>query len=125
MIVEDITKPAKNQRRLSQKKPPKVLLSDLEDPVLAQFAKRCARMATCVVDMFPSDSFFAWDLFSAQVDKMEEEGMGNNMGASLDALSENQLERIKLVKYVSVLFLFFHDIPTSLADELWSIRHSL
>ncbi|KAF5345722.1 hypothetical protein D9757_014963 [Collybiopsis confluens] len=102
MNIDDVTTPvaATNSRRVRARKT-KILETDFPDPRLPRFAKRCTRMATCILDLFPTDRMFSWQLFSDELQKIISDGLGDDLSEALLAVSRNSLLRTNLVTYMN------------------------
>ncbi|KAF5388791.1 hypothetical protein D9757_005570 [Collybiopsis confluens] len=102
MNIDDVTTPvaATNSRRVRARKT-KILETDFPDPRLPRFAKRCTRMATCILDLFPTDRMFSWQLFSDELQKIISDGLGDDLSDALLAVSRNSLLRTNLVTYMN------------------------
>ena len=84
----------------------KILVSDFEDQKLAIFAKRCARMATCIVHMCPENSLFCWPTFTQELERLGNEGRADQLLKSLAMINKDLEVRDQLVRFVSNLHLF-------------------
>lgn len=78
----------------------KIVLGDFSHPKVALLAKRCTRMATCVIDMFPDSPMFAWDMFSAEIKCMHSDGSGNSYIDGLAQMSGDADRRDDLLRFV-------------------------
>lgn len=106
-MVEDVNLP-NSQRSKSGKDrglSSKVLLSEFANPKLARLAKRCARMATCTVNMCPEDPLFSWPTFTDEIERLVKEGRGSDLVESLKTVNDDPEGRDKLVKFVSMQLL--------------------
>ncbi|KAF5374552.1 hypothetical protein D9757_012416 [Collybiopsis confluens] len=102
MIVEDVTGPEKKKQKRHKGANEKILQNDFENPELARFAKRCARMGTCILNMYPHrDCMFAWKLFSSELHKLAEDGSNEDLLESFLALSADGGERKKLITFMN------------------------
>ncbi|KAF5358721.1 hypothetical protein D9757_013035 [Collybiopsis confluens] len=101
--VKDITKRGKRRssRRRQGGKKPKVLLKEFDNDDLPLLAKRCARMGTCIINMFPDNKLFAWALFSDKLREMAAEGAADDMVRYLKEISSNSNKRKDLVTFMS------------------------
>lgn len=59
-------------------------------------------MATCVVDMFPDNAMFAFDMFFDQVKELQAEGRASHYIAALDCINADPEKRDDLVRFVMV-----------------------
>lgn len=84
----------------------KVLVSDFSNPKLAIFAKRCARMATCIVDMCPQDTLFSWPTLKEEMERLVEEGRGDEFIKDLAEINKDPNLRDRLVRFVSHLHFY-------------------
>lgn len=101
ILVNEVTQPAlqkQSQHRITSRK---ILLSDFHFPKVALLAKRCTRMACCILDMFPEDPTVAWALFSSEIKKMAEHDSGNAYVMALAAIKEDVNKRDELIRFVS------------------------
>ncbi|KAF5366097.1 hypothetical protein D9757_012690 [Collybiopsis confluens] len=96
MPMKDVTKRQK-KRPIKQRRgrKPKVLLKEFDNEDLALLAKRCARMGTCILSMFPDSKLFAWGLFSETLKTMAAEGSADDM------ISSDTNKRKDLVTFMS------------------------
>jgi hypothetical protein len=107
LIVDDVTT-SSNSKSKSEKggsRAQKILVSDFENTKLAVFAKRCARMATCIDNMCPEDNLFAWPIFTEEMERLNNEGRADQFLASLAEINEDPNVRDNLVRFVSDLYL--------------------
>lgn len=101
MMVRDVTtrktrKPAKQKQT---RKADKVLVTDFKVEELALLAKRCARMATCTINMFPDNKLFAWGLFSDTLKVMAADGSADDMARYLLKITRTP-KRQQLITFV-------------------------
>ena len=61
-------------------------------------------MATCVVDMFPENAFFAWDTFTDQFQQVVDEGRGKEMIEALKVVVDNGDKKDELIRFVRFFF---------------------
>ena len=78
----------------------KALVADFDDPQLAIFAKRCARMATCLVNMCPEDPLFGWPTLTEEMERLVSEGRGDEFLQSLDKMKALPKARDQLIRFV-------------------------
>ena len=105
MVVEDTTQPLKrNHKHKFQGTGNKILLSDFAYPPLALFAKQCCQMATCIVDMFPENAFFAWNTFTDQFQQVVDEGRGKEMIEALKVVVDDGDKKDELIHFVRFFF---------------------
>ncbi|KAF5380310.1 hypothetical protein D9757_007981 [Collybiopsis confluens] len=98
--VEDVPSKAQSQKKVkggSQK----ILVSDFSNRKLAVFAKRCARAATCVVNMFPEDPTFCWEILTEEIQLLAAEGRAESFLESLQEISYNVDERDLFLRFMS------------------------
>ena len=120
MVVEDTTQPLKrNHKHKFRGTGNKILLGDFAYPPLALFAKRCCRMATCVVDMFPENAFFAWDTFTDQFQQVVDEGRGKEMIEALKVVVDDGDKKDELIRFVRFFFRTLSLLLCLPLDELW------
>jgi len=102
MNVEDTTQLSKRKRTKGNisHKTGKILLKAFDYPPLALFAKRCCRMATCIVDMYPENPHFAWDTFSAELKRLSDEGRGHDMLEALKEIAQDGDKKDDLIRFV-------------------------
>lgn len=101
LVVEDVTSSFKSKQRKRNGNCSKALASDFSNPRLAVFAKRCTRMATCIVDMCPQDPLFSWPTFTEEIERLVNEGRGQDFVEALANISEDPNLRDHLVRFVS------------------------
>jgi hypothetical protein len=80
----------------------KVLLNEFKNRKLAVFAKRCTRMAVCLVDMCPEDPLFSWPTLTEEMERLVSEGRGKDFIDSLSKMEEAE-DRDRLVRFASNL----------------------
>jgi hypothetical protein len=83
----------------------KVKLSEFLDAKLPLFAKRCARMATCIVDLCPEEKLFSWPVFTEEIHRLGEEGRADSFLEYLDEIKEDPDTRDRFLTFVSDLIL--------------------
>ncbi|KAF9064478.1 hypothetical protein BDP27DRAFT_1425769 [Rhodocollybia butyracea] len=66
MVIEDVTKENKNKNKQNGTRA-KVLQSNLASDALAKISKQAVRKAICLLDMFPSDKMFAWEVLEEEL----------------------------------------------------------
>jgi hypothetical protein len=122
VVIEDVSKPLIEASRKRKGSARKIVQEDFDYPPVAILAKRCARMATCIIEMFPEEPLFAWELFSNEIAKHAQEGRGDEMVKALSAIAADGNKRDELIRFVSFLFFGFHSLGnlTSTSDELWA-----
>lgn len=81
----------------------KVLISSFSSPKLAIFAKRCTRMATCIVNMCPEDPLFSWSTLKEEMKRLVEEGRGEEFVKDLAEINKDPNLSNRLVHFVSNL----------------------
>ena len=82
----------------------KVLLSEFKNQKLALFAKRCARTATCTINMCPEDAFFCWPVLKEELDGLVDEGRAEDFLVSLKEIKGDPDLRDRLLRFVSCLY---------------------
>jgi hypothetical protein len=107
LLIEDVTPDLMSKRTKGKNGngASKVLVSDFNNPKLAIFAKRCARMATCIVNMCPGDPHFSWPTLKEEVERLVQEGRGDEFINDLAEMSKDVKLRDQLVRFVSNLHL--------------------
>ena len=104
-MVEDVTPLSKVTQKAQRKgsSSNKVLTSDFENSELAILAKRCARMATCVVNMCPQDPLFSWPIFTEEIKRLVlvDQGRGDALVTSLAEINKDPEAKDQLVRFVS------------------------
>ncbi|KIK64512.1 hypothetical protein GYMLUDRAFT_241061 [Collybiopsis luxurians FD-317 M1] len=109
MLVEDISSSSKLRRAQPTKKCGsrfKVAKDDFRAPELVILAKQCTHMGTCILNMFPQDDWFCWDLFSEELDRLVDKGTAEGLVKELNlnaADGEKQEDFIHFMGY-SVYF---------------------
>ncbi|KAF5361222.1 hypothetical protein D9757_013234 [Collybiopsis confluens] len=101
LLTQDVTQNISPKKLKQGAGSQKILKTDFEYIPLALFAKRCTRLATCIINMFPEDPNFAVDLFSSELVRLSEEGRGDEMIAALDKVSKNVCTRDRLLRFMS------------------------
>lgn len=101
--VLDITEHSESNLKSEKKRSSsnKVLLSNFKSPRLALFAKRCARMATCMINLCPDDKLFCWPVFKEEIDRLASEGRGDALVATLAEVNKEPEMRDQLLHFVS------------------------
>jgi len=120
MNVEDTTQLSSRRRVANDHgRSRKILLSDFSYPPLAVFAKRCCRMATCIVNMYPESSCFAWETFSTELKRLSDEGRGQKMLCALKDIAEDGDKKDELIRFVSFLPCSLVTIPPGPSHKLF------
>ncbi|KAF5343200.1 hypothetical protein D9757_015000 [Collybiopsis confluens] len=103
IVVEDVTKIRRKPTTQKRGRREKVVIKDFQNEELALLAKRCARMATCTINMFPDNKLFAWDLFSRTLKSMAAEGNAIEMVKYLHkiTLGKDSHKRQDLVTFMN------------------------
>ncbi|KIK49781.1 hypothetical protein GYMLUDRAFT_253574 [Collybiopsis luxurians FD-317 M1] len=96
MTVEDVT-PHAGPKKVKSNLSNKVLLSEFADPKLALFAKRCARAATCIINMCPEDPSFCMPVFLEEMDRLRAEGRAEQLLESLAKIDKDPDTRDPIV----------------------------
>ena len=104
-MVEDVTPGFKSKQKTGKRAngTSKVLLSSFSKPKLAIFAKRCTRMATCIVNMCPEDPLFSWSTLKEEIERLVEEGRGEEFVKDLAEIDTDRSLSDRLVRFVSNL----------------------
>ncbi|KAF9024009.1 hypothetical protein BDP27DRAFT_1376892 [Rhodocollybia butyracea] len=94
VVVEDATeqKGKKKNRDGESAGRGKVLESDIASSTLAKISKQASRMGICLLDMFPDDKMFAWEILEKELVRQKE----NGDDAVLEDLIETQKDPQKV-----------------------------
>lgn len=98
----------------------KIVLGDFSHPKVALLGKRCTRMATCVIDMFPESAMFAWETFSKEIKRLQSEGRGQSYIDALADISNDCDKREDLLRFVCDYSIFISSPLTIQPDGLWN-----
>lgn len=99
-MIEDLTPKVKTLKKRNDSNS-KVKLSEFLDAKLPLFAKRCARMATCIVDLCPEEKLFSWPVFTEEIHRLGEEGRADSFLEYLDEIKEDPDTRDRFLTFVS------------------------
>ncbi|KAF5379858.1 hypothetical protein D9757_007245 [Collybiopsis confluens] len=123
VIVRNVTRPQNIKKVKSSQAKGKVLLKVFDCQDLAQYARRCVRYATCMLDMFPDNDMFAWDIFEDDLAEQNRQGKGNGIRLykALRALDDDAPQRKNLITYMnygtsSVRYSFAQDARIRVVD---------
>jgi len=103
MNIEETTQISKRRPKMASSSGAtrKILKTDFAYPPLALFAKRCCRMATCIIDMYPENPHFSWKTFSNELERLTDEGRGTDMLEALMAIADNGDKKDELIRFVN------------------------
>ncbi|KAF9065519.1 hypothetical protein BDP27DRAFT_1366316 [Rhodocollybia butyracea] len=76
----------------------KVLQSDLASDVLAKISKQAVRKAICLLDMFPSDKMFAWEVLEEEL--VSQQGDDNQILKDLHETKKDPQALDKLLRWI-------------------------
>lgn len=102
VIVEDVTSQHQLKHESQTRSGDKVRLSDFQQRALPLFARRCVRMATCIIHMCPEDPLFAWPIFMEEMEQLVSDGGGDDMVSYLAEINKSIDARDQLVRFVSL-----------------------
>lgn len=97
MVVEDVTKEKKKNQK--NRAGAKVLQSDLASVALARLSKQAVRKAICLLDMFPSDKMFAWEVLDEEL--LAQPGDNNQILKDLRETKEDPAALDMLLRWVN------------------------
>ncbi|KAF9071611.1 hypothetical protein BDP27DRAFT_1361764 [Rhodocollybia butyracea] len=111
MVIEDVTKENKNKNKQNGTRA-KVLQSDLASDALAKISKQAVRKAICLLDMFPSDKMFAWEVLEEEL--VSQQGDDNRI---LEDLRETKKDPQALDKLLRWMGYSESDVRYALAQQ--------
>ncbi|KAF9066905.1 hypothetical protein BDP27DRAFT_1365261 [Rhodocollybia butyracea] len=98
MVIEDVTKEKKKKNKQNGTRA-KVLQSDLASNALAKISKQAVRKAICLLDMFPSDKMFAWEVLEEEL--VSQQGDDNRILEDLCEFKKDPQALDKLLCWVN------------------------
>ncbi|KAF9060617.1 hypothetical protein BDP27DRAFT_1429840 [Rhodocollybia butyracea] len=111
MVIEDVMKENKNKNKQNGTRA-KVLQSDLASDALAKISKQAVRKAICLLDMFPSDKMFAWEVLEEEL--VSQQGDDNRI---LEDLRETKKDPQALDKLLRWMGYSESDVRYALAQQ--------
>ncbi|KAF9066594.1 hypothetical protein BDP27DRAFT_1365564 [Rhodocollybia butyracea] len=100
MVIKDVTKENKNKNKQNGTRA-KVLQRDLASDALAKISKQAVRKAICLLDMFPSDKMFAWEVLEEEL--VLQQGDDNRILEDLRETKKDPQALDKLLRWTRTL----------------------